>query len=482
MSYEEIIEENRQLKIENESIKFDLDSYKFRIAQLEKLIFGAKRERHTSSVDPAQLSLFDTPQQGEDQSAEQQVIYTRKKQSAKSHPGRNELPAHLPTDEVVIEPEELSEDMVRIGEDVTETLDYKPASLRKRRTVRPIYTEPSTDKIYQAPPVDRPLMKSIAESSLLAHIITEKFVNHMPFYRKIQDFERQYDWRLSSSTVNDWFREVCLLLERLYEELNRQVICGNYIQMDESPIKVQDGKKKGKTHQGYMWVARNPINGLVLFKYSRGRGQTKPNKMLRNYSGYLQCDGYGVYDKIGKRSDIQLVGCMAHVRRKYHEAQKSDPQRSKFVLDIFRSIYLCERTIRNQSDETLRSEKRGEIRILLKGLRDYIDEECTRVIPKSPLGKAMSYTIGQWSKLMAIFEDNRLELDNNHIENKIRPLALGRKNYLFAGSHEGAERNAMMYSFMASCKAKGVNPYTWLNKTLDVVAETKLSRLAELLP
>ena len=303
----------------------------------------------------------------------------------------------------------------------------------------------------------RALPKSIAGEGLLTHLIIRKFVEHMPFYRQIQSIKREYEWEIPSSTINDWFSGVCELLEPLYNLLKQKVIQSGYVQVDESPIKVQDADKKGATHQGYQWVYHSPEEKLVYFDYRKGRGENGPKEVLEKYNGLLQCDGYGVYDKIGKKKAIQLAGCLVHLRRKYYEAKDSDKEMSDYALDIFNKIYQIESQYKDLDSKQRKDQRVKSILPLLNELKQWVDENQHKVLPKSPIGKAMKYTLLQWPKIKRIFEDGRFELDNNLIENKIRPLALGRKNYLFAGSHDGAQRIAMMYSFMGSCTANGLS-------------------------
>jgi len=309
-----------------------------------------------------------------------------------------------------------------------------------------------------------------------------KFIDHMPFYRQIQRFKRDYNWEVSDSTINEWFVACCTLMHPLYEKLKDKVLRSEYLQVDESPIKVLDRDNPNGIHKGYQWVYYSPGNKQVLFSYRKGRGENGPKEMLSEYQGILQCDGYKVYDMIGSKSGIQLAGCMAHVRRKYVDAVKNDKARSEFALGIMQQIYAHERncTGMNPSD---RKDYRGQHTApLLIELHEWLERQIPSTTPKSKSGKAISYALKQWVKFEAFLEDGRIEIDNNLIENKIRPLALGRKNYLFAGSHNAAERNAMMYSFMGTCHAHGIDPYNWMVNVLNKIQDTKLSELDSLLP
>jgi transposase len=474
---EELIAE---LKAKDELIK----SLQIQIEELKKLIFGSKRERFIPNIPPAQLNLFATDAIVEPVPVEKENI-TYERAKTKKHPGRDKLPDHLPVEEIIIEPEGDLTDTKIIGQDVTETLKYTPASLVRLRTIR--YrrlqiNEHGEEKILQAPPRSRPLPKIIAEASLLAHIIVAKFIDHLPFYRQIQRFKRDYDWQLSKSTVNDWFIAVCTLLEPLYEAMVRKLLESEYIQADESHIKVQDENKKGATHMGWQWVYHAPIEKIVVFQYRKGRGKNGPKEFLEYYIGFLQCDGYGVYDKIGLLPGIDLVGCHVHARRYFVKAKDAGDNRADFVLKIYQKIYKHENISRDMAPDDRKTYRLKHTKPLLEKLKTWLDEQAIIVLPKSPFGKAVKYTLGQWTKLIAVLENGNLEIDNNLIENKIRTLALGRKNYLFAGSHEAAQRIAMMYTFFATCKANEVNPYQWLKHTLDIIAEHKVNELDLLIP
>ena len=473
--------QEKQIKLLEERIKEQQNQYD----HLVKLIYGHTSERFISNLSPDQLSIFAREQEERKEEKPQPIeVGKHKRCKSKQHPGRNEIPTHLPVEEVLIEPTENTEGLKKVGEEITETLEYIPAGLVCKRIVRSKYAKPDGEGILIADLPARPINKGIAEASLLSHILVSKFVDHLPYHRQIEMFKRDFNWTLPQSTVIDWMTSCCTLLLPLYELLRQKILNKDYIQVDESPIKVQDRSKKGKTHRGYMWVYHDPLDKLVYFKYSKGRGREDPATVLANYTGYLQCDGYPVYDAIGAREGISLVGCLAHARRKFYEATTSDAARSEFVLLKFQQVYQLDKKM---SGETPNPEKRAEMRneqikpILLE-IKQWIAAESHLVVPQSPIGKAMTYYQNQWPKLEAIFHDGRLKLDNNLIENSIRPLALGRKNYMFAGSHTGAERNAMIYSFMGSCKMQSINPREWLENTLKRMPEQPMDKLHELLP
>lgn len=482
MTKAELIQENKAVKAENIAHKARIDALEQQLDQLLKLISGFKSERFVPSIaDLNQPTLFDIESSITEQpDAEEEITYTRSK---KKHPGRNKLPDHLPVKEVIIEPEEPTQGLIKIGEEITETLEYTPASLIKRRTIRPKYAKSDEQGVLIADLPSRPIDKSIAEACLLAHILVAKYVDHLPLYRQIQIFKRDFGWQASQSTFCDWVNSCCTLLEPLYNLLKQKVIYSDYIQVDESPMKVLDKDKPKSTHQGYQWVYHDPLQKLVFFNYRKGRGQNGPKELLSDYQGYLQCDGYSVYDKIGKNIEIILVGCLVHGRRKFHDALDNDPVRAKYALSIFTHIYRIEKELKSIEDLEEKQKHRVEqIKPLLESLKSWIDQESLKVLPKSAIGKAMTYYLNQYHKLINVTLDPRIELDNNLIENTIRPMALGRKNYLFAGSHKAAQNAAMLYSFFGSCKLNDLNPREWMQFILQNIKEWNVQKLEELLP
>ena len=457
--------------------------------QLKKLVFGAKQERFAPVQSPEQMALplEDEAVQLDTEPAQETITYQRRK---KKHPGRTALPDNIPTEEIFLEPEEDTTDMKRIGEDITETIDYRPGVLLKRRYIRPKYArkEEQADQptVVVAPMPDRPIAKGIAEAGLLAHLMVAKYVDHLPFYRQIQQFQRQHGWVVHKATINDWFAACCSLLDPLYDTLEQEVMQTDYLQADESPIKVLDSVKKGKTHQGYMWVYRNPVNGLVLFDYRKGRGMRGPEDRLADFQGYLQCDGYRGYKAlVGKRKgEIKLVSCLAHIRRKFYEARDHYPELARYALKLIQQLYALERTYReaNLSSDQRQERRHQEARPILENLITWVRTEQANNLSKGPIGKALLYAKNELPNLMAYLEDGRIEIDNNLIENAIRPLALGRKNYMFAGSHQGAQRAAMMYAFFGTCKALDINPWEWLKDVLQRIPQYPVNQLRNLLP
>ena len=308
----------------------------------------------------------------------------------------------------------------------------------------------------------------MAGEGLLAQIIVDKYVDHLPLHRQMQRFAR-VGVNIAQSTINDWVKAVLTHIAALYEAHKKMVLTCGYLHADETPLKVLDENKKGTTHQGYYWVYHNSQNKLVLFEYRKGRGREGPDDILKDYKGYLQTDGYSAYDDFDKRPGITLMHCMAHSRRKFNDAVQNDKSRAEYALGMFQKLYAIERTIKDEelSSEAILQLRQQEAVPVLKQLKEWMTEEYAKVLPKSPIGQAMAYSLPRWNKLSTYANDPLLNIDNNPVENAIRPVAIGRKNYLFAGSHDAAQRAAMVYSLFATCRLHNINPYDWLKEVLE---------------
>lgn len=450
------------------------------------MIFGSKSERFVSSEMLGQLSLFDNPDTGEasTEPEKENISYSRKKAKKETQkPIRAKLPAHLPRVEEIIEPKDIEKSSKKIGEEITEILEYNPAKMFVRKIVRPKYAKPQNAGVVIADLPSLPIPKGNAGASLLAYLMVSKFVDHLPFYRQIQIFKR-LNIELSDSTLNGWFNASTALLEPLYDVLEKSVLKASYIQADESPIGVQDSHKQGALHTGYQWVYRAPIENLVLFKYHHSRERKAPEEILKDFSGTLQTDGYAAYNNMTTNGEITLLACMAHARRYFEKALDNDKQRAEFILTKIQLLYEIERNARqlNLNFEQIKQLRHEKSKPILEEIEIWLKNNASKVLPKSAIGKAIAYTSKLWTRLKSYTDDGRFEIDNNMIENTIRPLALGRKNYLFAGSHKSAQRIAMMYSFFATCKSNNIEPLAWLTDVLNRISEHKANKLNELLP
>lgn len=477
-------------KAEYEELRGKYEALQHELAELKRLIFGARSEKQRdvgTGAEQLDLGFGGSTTADTATGTPQTITYQRRKK--KAHPGRTPLPDHLPVEEIVIEPDEDTTGLELIGEEVTETLDYRPGKLVKRRYIRRKYaraqaTEDEPAILIGSLP-SRPINKGIPEAGLLAHLLVSKYVDHLPFYRQRKILQRDHGLVLSKGTLNDWFAATCTLLEPLYAAHLRQVVRTDYLQVDESPIKVLDSEKKGKTHQGYQWVYRNPLNGLVLFDYRKGRGAHGVKERLADFTGYLQTDGYQAYTKyLRKHPQVSGVSCLAHIRRYFYQARDHHPLVAGIALALIGRLYHIEAHCRRRGrtpEQRLALRKRVSLPIY-RLLVEWVEYEQRNNLSKGAIGKALHYGKEQLPKLASCFEDGRLELDNNLIENSIRPLALGRKNYLFAGSHQGAQRAAMMYSFFASCQKLDINPWEWLRDVLQRIPDHPVNQLRELLP
>jgi ElaB/YqjD/DUF883 family membrane-anchored ribosome-binding protein len=319
---------------------------------------------------------------------------------------------------------------------------------------------------------------------MLAHICVSKFIDHLPLYRQQQILKRQ-GVQVPQSTLGDSVAGVASLLSPLYEELTGEVLREPYLQADESPVRVMDGHKEGATHMGHQWVYHSPERRMLFFEYRSRGARAGPEEVLGDYEGVLQTDGYKAYDKVGGER-ITLHACMAHARRKFDQAKESAPERARHALGLFAELYAVERKAR---EEGMNSDQRYELRQreavpVMEKLHKWLTEQRDdpRLLPKSALGKAVHYSLQLWERLERYLGDGRYEIDNNFIENAIRPLALGRKNYLFAGSHKAAQNIAIMYSLLGTAKMNDIEPYQWLRDTLERIPECRTSELLELLP
>jgi transposase len=452
------------------------------LAMYKRMQFGQKRERFEG--DPDQMSLpFDAePAAAEQQQEEikEKIEYVRRRPN---HKGRAKLPEHLPVEEIEIHPGGDLSDMVCIGKEITEELECEPARFYIKRYIRYKYAAKNGEGVKIGELPERVIDKGIPGAGLLAMILTDKYMDHLPLYRQKQRFARE-NIQIASSTIEGWTKEALIKLHPLYEQLIFDTKAKGYLQVDETPIRVLDSDKKGAAHQGYYWVYHAPLEGAVLFDYSPTRGSNAPLPILGSFRGYLQTDGYAVYEKYARSKDVVHLACWAHARREFERALDNDRPRAEKALLMIQRLYAVERQAR---EEKLAAEQIKELRLteslpVINELGKWIFEEIKSTLPKSQIGKAMAYAYARWDGLSAYLYDGNLQIDNNLCENTLRGVALGRKNYLFAGSHEAAQRAAMIYSFFAICKKHEVNPFQWLKYTLENIMTINHKNLKDLYP
>ena len=482
-----------------------ISKLEYELTWLRKKLFGKMSERFINTdPDSRQLDIFgeqlsdNEREELERAATQEQELITRTVTANKPRTPRKDISFEgLRVEETTIEPEGINfEEYVCIGAEETNRLAYKPAEFFVKRTIRKKYAlknqltelEDEREKrpsVVIAPLPDSPIHKCMADTTLLTEIIIQKYLYHLPFHRQIARFG-DLGVRISSSTVGDWFSQSCELLRPLYDHLRRRVLSTDYIQVDESTLPVIDNEKR-RAVKGYLWVVRNPDNGEVFFHYDRGsRSEKTALVLLHGFNGAIQSDGYQVYNRFEVLDGKLMLGCWAHARRKFDEALVENKKLATEALLQIQSLYAIER----EADEMGATvEQRGELRRtkaypLLVTFEKWLYDNYTTLLPQSRTAKAISYTYSIFPKLSRYHLNGRYRLDNNLVENAIRPLAIGRKNYLFCGNSDAAIRAAMVYSLIGSCKAAGVNPAEWLEDVLSkIYSYTKENRnIEELLP
>ena len=460
--------------------------------QLKRLLYARSSEK-SSFVLPGQLSLdinaeiIEACNINDGQKVES---YTKHKAEKQKHPGRNEIPKHIERKYVDMHPDNLPEDAELFDTLESEQLEYDPAKLfatvYRRYKYKRSKEDGTTEFFIATLPEEKD--KSLAAPSLKAHVTTEKYMWHMPIHRQMQKFG-QSGIILNENTIGDWINGTCRSLTAIYDVLRSSIVkpaCG-YMMADETHITVLDSDKgKGKkSHMGYMWSYCNPVDRLVFFEYQKGRGNKHARAVLQNFKGYLHTDGYNVYKHYGSMQGVTHVNCNAHARRKFHEAKFTDRKRGEHALMLYGRLYGVESYCKEQN---LSFDQRKEIRQeksvpIFDELKEWIREEIPRLTTlRSPIGKAMAYFSEREKQLGVFLHDGMLLMDTNLIENSIRPIALGRNNYLFAGSHDAAQNAAIIYSLFATCKLHEVNAYDWLKYVITAMPTFPANRIKELLP
>jgi len=428
------------------------------------------------------------------------ISYKRKKpEREKKQPVRLPLPEDLRREEETIEPEGIGQNWVRIGEEVTEVLEYKPGEMYVRRIIRPKYARKQINQVnfpgeeeqkeehirIAALPV-LPLPRSNAGASLLAELLMGKYLFHLPFHRQLAIF-RLAGFSPPASTVNGWFQGAGDLLRALYYRLKEIVLSSDYIQVDESTVPVINDEKH-RAVKAYMWMVRSVMENLVFFHYDKGsRAQKVVVELLKDFKGAVQSDGYEAYSIYENKKGVLLLACWAHARRKFTEALKEDKEGAEYALYQISLLYKVETMADDQNlDYTRRAELRKRLAYpILCAFEKWIVSYYPKVFPRGRMGKALSYTYSLFHRLSRYHLDGRYKPDNNLAENALRDLSLGRKNFMFCGNHEAAENAAVMYSLLGCCKACDVNPREWLTDVLTripVYNSDYSLELADLLP
>lgn len=487
------------LQLENTMLREKLAWYEeqFRLSKLKQ--FGSSSERFE-----AQGMLFNEAEQlaeGEEEPApepETQTVeaHTRKK------PVRKPLPDNLPREIKWIDLpdgekncDKCNEPLKSFGHESSCKLDIIPASVKVIEYRRLKYACTCEECVKTAPLPKSPIPKSIATPGLLAWIITSKYCDALPLYRQ-EGILKRMSIDISRATMAEWMIRSSLLLERIYTTLQDCLVKLPALQADETPLQVLSEPDRSAQNKSYMWLYRSTSAlsaPIILYDYQSGRNHEKTQTFLKGFSGYLQCDGYSAYKALSKKQpEIDLVGCMAHVRRKFKDAldaiqkvKAANTQISKpaQVLSLIQTLYAIERRIKDKSVGERYQARQKDSRPVMDKLKRWLDKHQPHVTPKSVLGKAITYAQNQWPYLMRYLDSGLLDIDNNAAERDIKPFVIGRKNWLFAQSVRGATASAILYSLVETAKANGLEPYAWLRHVLTELPQLdKNAGVEHLLP
>ena len=485
-------EESRKLQSEKEQMQGIIDSLQNQMAWLRKKLFGSMSEKKLP-LSPSVLepTLFDMPLPEEEQAALDAEVKKMEEQNArtievKSHKREVRKPVmrkDLPVEETHIYPEGINlDEYTEIGVETTDRIAIRPAVMYIDRTVRHKFVlksslqieEPEKQTFIIAPMPEMIIHKGMASESLLADILIDKYVYHLPFYRVMQKY-KELGVLLSDSTIGDWFAAVCSKLRPLYDKLRERIMSSDYIQVDESTLPVIDNEKH-RAVKGYIWAVREAVSGDVYFHYDMGSrsGQTA-RKLIGGYRGTIQSDGYEVYEAYEGAPGKRLLGCWAHARRKFVEALDEDKKHASEALVYIGKLYGIEKEMKEAglAPDAIQKRREEESYKIIQEFERWMNSVSGRFTPKSRMGKALVYTYTLLPRLSRYVLDGRYHIDNNGVENAIRPLAIGRKNYLFCGNHDAAIRAAIIYSLFSCCKAHGIDVRTWLEDILKRIPTEK---------
>lgn len=471
-----------------------------KLEYMSRKLWGKMSEKRQTPEDPNQLKLdfgFEDLTEEEKRlagEAARAVTEARRTVKVKEHvkqvPVRHKLPENLRRVEEHVYPEGYlgnEQDWVLFeAVETSEHLEVTAPDMWVRVTVRHKAMRKADNAIVTAPVPTEPLAKSYASASLLTELIIGKYADHLPFYRQIEMFKR-LGIELRQPTIEGWFHGVADLMRPLYYRLRDYMLALDYLQSDESTVPVVDHEKK-RAVKGYMWLARSVIEPLVLFHYHEGsRAQKVVLQFFKDFKGALQVDGYAAYDILDKFEGIITLCCWSHARRYFERSLSHDKERAEYALDQIGMLY----SIETMADERhLGYEQRAKLRQelsypIIRALEAWALNEAGSILPKSPIGKAVHYLLNHIRQLSRYVTDGRYKIDNNDIENSVRPLAVGRKGYLFCGNHDAAEDAAVIYTFMGCCKLAGVDVRKWMDYFLKHIHDydTDYSRnLSELFP
>ncbi|MGC2498878.1 MAG: IS66 family transposase [Acidobacteriaceae bacterium] len=462
------------------------------VQKLQRMLFGRSSEKSNTSSD--QLSLLtEVLQPGQTAAVPQPKSQAKDSCAPRRKRKPRSLPAHLRREVRIHVPEhtscpECGGHLKKLGEDVSEVLDYLPASFVVIRHVRPKMSCRTCSHVVQAAAPSRPVDRGLAEAGLLAHVVTSKFADHQPLYRQSQIYARQ-GVDLERSTLARWVAEGSDLVEPLVEVLRRYVMRTDKLHGDDTPLPVL-APGTGRTKIGRFWTyvrdsrpAGDPAPPAVWFTYSPDRKGEHPQRHLASFRGILQADAYAGFSRLYQDGSIQEAPCLAHIRRKFYDLVQAhqSPIAAEAVQRIA-ALYQIEKEIRGRSPDQRREVRNARARPLLESMRQWLEESLVRLARKSDTAAAIHYALARWDALARYLDDGRIELDNSAAERALRAVAVGRRNYLFAGSDSGGERAAVFYSLIGSAKLNGLDPEAYLRHVFSRIADHPITRIEELLP
>jgi transposase len=470
----------------------EIEKLKIELARLKRMQFGRSSEQLDQTIAQLELSLEEL------EASESELLAPLVSPPAveKAKPARRALPESLPRETVVHEAPcncpGCGGSLRALGEDVAEILEYVPSRFKVMRHVRPKFSCASCQQIVQMPAPNRPIARGLAGPGLLAHVLVSKYCDHLPLHRQAQIYARE-GVELDRSTLADWVGQSSALLRPLVDALRVHVLSGNKLHADDTPVPVLC-PGRGTTKQGRLWTyvrddraSANSAPAAVWFAYSPDRKGLHPRAHLKDFCGTLQADGYAGFDKLYNEANpnhpIKEAACWAHVRRKFYDIQvANDSPLAKSALERIAELYGIETAIRGQSADIRREIRQARSGPLLDALYRWFKDLLTQVSAKSELAVATRYAMSRWKALTRFAADGTIEIDNNAAERALRAVALGRKNYLFAGSDAGGERAAAIYSLVGSAKLHGLDPQAYLRHVIERIAEHPVTRIEELLP
>jgi transposase len=460
-----------ELEKSERSLNGELAYVKRQLEALKRKLFGAARSERISETQ-LQLAITELEREiAEHEEAAKEVIgYTRRRPQPEQAEAR--LPEELETVTEEIIPEEVRaepEAFERIGEEVTEEVDVLPMKVIRRRIVRPKFKRKATpDAVpFTAPLPPRVVPGGLPAAGLIAFLLVAKYVDHLPLYRLEKSFKQRFGVKLPRQRLCDWIGyaiENWLLI--IYHSIRQGLIGGDYLQIDETPIRYLDPDRKGQSGRGYLWVYGRP-GGDLCFDWSLGRGKAAADAIVRDFSGLLQSDGYQVYDRVSEGRDIIQLGCWAHARRRFYEAYQAGEDGAVHYLVLIRQLYAVEADLAEEANADQVAATRAQRSVpVLEQIKQSLAEDHERHFPKSAMAEAIGYARSQWSKLTAYVQHGQARIDNNLTEQAIRPTKLGAKNWLFIGHPDAGKRAAIIYTILECCRRHKVEPLAYLNDML----------------